>query len=127
MGRLLADEGLTPDLIVASTARRARDTAELVAEAAGYHGEIILEKSLYAASPEAYTQVTQALDDATASVMLVGHNPAAEDLVSAAAGRLMGMPTAALAHIILRIDSWEDADLLGAAELVNLWRPRELS
>ena len=54
MGRLLRDENLVPDLIISSTAKRARKTAKLVAEASGYEGEIRLAETLYLAGPEAY-------------------------------------------------------------------------
>lgn len=52
MGRLLKREHLIPDIIISSTATRARATAEGVAKASGYKGEIIMNKSLYAAGPE---------------------------------------------------------------------------
>jgi phosphohistidine phosphatase SixA len=48
---LLKREDLVPDIIISSTAIRARATSEAVAS---YDGEIVLEKSLYAAEPEAY-------------------------------------------------------------------------
>jgi phosphohistidine phosphatase len=54
MGRLLKREDLVPDIIISSTAIRARATSEAVAKASSYDGEIVLEKSLYAAEPEAY-------------------------------------------------------------------------
>jgi phosphohistidine phosphatase len=52
MGRLLKREHLIPDIIISSTATRARATAEGVAKASGYEGEIIMNKSLYSAGPE---------------------------------------------------------------------------
>ncbi len=51
MGRLLKRKDLVPDIIISSTAIRARSTAEAVAKASGYKGEIILNKSLYAVGP----------------------------------------------------------------------------
>jgi phosphohistidine phosphatase len=54
MGRLLKKEDLVPEIITNSTAIRAHATAKAVAKASGYKGEIILNKSLYAAGPEAY-------------------------------------------------------------------------
>jgi len=58
MGRLLKKEDLVPEIIISSTARRARSTAEAVAKASRYKGEIILDKSLYADMPipSAYAQ-----------------------------------------------------------------------
>jgi phosphohistidine phosphatase len=127
MGRFMRDEALVPDIIVTSTARRASDTAEVVAEAAGYSGEIVWDEALYAAPASAYVAVLWALDDDAASVLLVGHNPAVEHLVGVFAGRPERMPTAALAHIALAIDRWAAADPADSAELAGIWRPKELS
>ena len=53
MGRLLKKKGFVPDNIISSTPIRARSTAEAVAKASGYKGEIVLDKSLYAAGRDA--------------------------------------------------------------------------
>jgi len=45
MGRLLNKEDLVPEIIISSTATRARSKAEAVAKSSGYKGEIILNKS----------------------------------------------------------------------------------
>ena len=61
-------------------------------------------------------------------VLVVGHNPGMEELV----GRLTGlsepepMPTAALAHIRIEIDHWEELGVPSDGRLVDLWRPAEL-
>ncbi|MBT3267617.1 histidine phosphatase family protein [Candidatus Poribacteria bacterium] len=126
MGRLLTDEGLVPDIIVTSTARRAVDTAELVAEAAQYTGEILRDESLYGAPASVYLDVLQSMDDANATVMLVGHNPAIEHLVGTFGSRPERMPTAALARVRLQTEDWAAADPSHDAELVDVWRPKEL-
>ena len=63
MGRLMKKENLVPDVIISSTAIRAHSTAEAVAKTSGYTGEIIVDKSLYAAGPEAYLGVMHDLSD----------------------------------------------------------------
>src|SRR6266487_1946293 len=73
MGRLLKREDLVPDIIISSTATRARATAETVAKASGYKGEIVLNKSLYAAEPEAYLCILHDLSDKYVRVLIVGH------------------------------------------------------
>ena len=40
IGQLLYEQDLVPDIILSSTARRARNTAEIVAEVSGFEGEI---------------------------------------------------------------------------------------
>jgi phosphohistidine phosphatase len=59
VGKLLKDEDLIPDLIISSTAVRAKKTAELVAKACKYKGEISLNQSLYGAEPADYLKVLQ--------------------------------------------------------------------
>src|SRR5690348_12650091 len=63
MGRLLKKEHLVPDIIISSTAIRARTTAKAVAKASGYQGEITFNRSLYAAGPQAYIDVLHDLSD----------------------------------------------------------------
>ena len=58
MGNLLKKEKLIPDMIISSTAIRAHLTAEAVAKACGYKAEVTLNRSLYAAGPEAYQTVS---------------------------------------------------------------------
>ena len=48
MGRLLKEKELVPDLVIDSTARRAKDTASAVAKHSGYKGKKITLESLYA-------------------------------------------------------------------------------
>ena len=126
MGQLLARHELTPDLIITSAARRAATTAELVAMAAEYAGDIQYTNELYLADPDTFLEVARETDDSVARLLLVGHNPGIEELVAALAGRDERMPTAALACFRLDIDHWRDLTDETAAEMLHLWRPKEL-
>lgn len=130
MGHVLSDHKLVPDLIVSSTAVRARTTAEAAAKACGYEGTIELIDELYLATAgelltQAQTRPTEP-NEALTRVMLVGHNPGMEDLVKLLSGQRERFPTAALAVFELRIDSWRQLELGVESKLKNLWRPREL-
>ncbi len=127
IGQLLADEGLTPDLIISSTARRARQTAEAVAEHSSYAEEVRFERDLYHGAPEDYFFVLRDLPDAYETVLLVGHNPGMEELLDLLAGEVERMPTAALARITLPIDRWRDLNDEIEGQLIQIWRPRELA
>lgn len=127
MGRLLQAEGLLPDLIVTSTARRARDTAGLAAAAAGYQGEIEETHSFYHASPHAYLDRLRTLPPGVERVLVVGHNPGMEELVEVLTGVQERFPTAALAQVTLPIVSWEDLAFHTEGELLNFWRPKGIS
>ncbi len=126
IGQLLAREDLTPDLIVTSAARRAATTAELVALAAGYDGDIHYTRDLYLADADTYLELARAPAGDVGRLLLVGHNPDMAELVSQLAGRDEHMPTAALAHFRLAIDVWSELSDETTAELVALWRPKEL-
>lgn len=126
MGRLLRREGLTPELIISSTAERAVATAELVAQASGYENEIRTTRSLYHAGPEAYLEQLRRLPDEYGRVMVVGHNPGIEELVEQLTSAAEMMPTAALAHVELPIEQWLALDETTEGRLIQLWLPRQL-
>lgn len=126
MGRVVAAQGLCPDVIVSSTAKRARWTADEVAEHAGYEGTVRLERRLYLASPDEIVDVVRTVAGAARRVMVVGHNPGLEDLVARLAGRPETLPTAALAEIRLSIRAWKELGTTSAGTLAGVWRPREL-
>jgi phosphohistidine phosphatase len=127
MGELVREEGLVPDVLISSDALRARLTAEAVAEAAGFIGEILLDERLYLAGPADIVVVLQTVDAEAETVMIVGHNPGLEELVAQLTGEPQDLPTAALAQIVLPIDQWRDLDLSTRGALVGHWRPEELT
>jgi phosphohistidine phosphatase len=127
MGVLIRDEGLVPDIILSSTAKRAQITARVVAENCGYDGELELTRELYLADAEMYIETLRELPPEVETAMVVGHNPGLESLVEDLTGEWARMPTAALAQIALPIDSWDELDLDDQGKLVSLWRPREVN
>lgn len=126
MGQLLDSEGLVPDLIISSSAKRALTTAQLAAQSAGYQNDIQVTRQLYHAGPEEYIDLLHEIKDSHDRVMVVGHNPGMEELVEELTGRPEGMPTATLAQIELPINSWAEMKGEVNGRLVNIWHPREL-
>ena len=126
MGELIRKKALVPDLIISSSAKRARQTAEKVAQSCGYRNEVRLEDDLYLAYPDVIIRILKFLSDELNSVMVVGHNPGVEELLRLSTGRDEVMPTAALAHIILPIRGWSEMNSQATGELVHLWHPKEL-
>ena len=122
MGELIERLDLVPHLVVTSDAKRARQTARRVAEAAGYDDDIWLSEALYLSSPQTHIDILRRLPDEADIVMLVGHNPSLEDLVEALTGKLVDLLTSALAHVELAIESWVELDE-GAGKLVAVHYP----
>ncbi len=126
MGKLLRDGHLEPELIISSTAKRARKTASKVAKKCGYEGVIELDGSLYLAAPSQYIAVLQNVPDHIERVLVVGHNPGEEELLAHLTGQPVRFPTAALAQVELDIASWEELTRETRGRLIDLWRPGEL-
>jgi phosphohistidine phosphatase len=94
-----------------------------------YKGNVSLTDSLYAAGPDAYIDVLSNLQDKYNTVLVIGHNPGLEELVKILSGEEYSvMPTCALAHVRLDIQSWSDiVQMTRKGTLVRLWNPHELS
>jgi phosphohistidine phosphatase len=110
MGRLLRSESLDLDHVVCSTAVRARETLELAAKAGKYSGTVQYLDGIYEASASRLEGIVRSLPNGAATVLMVGHNPGFEDLVThlcAPGGRMnVTMPTAALACIDIPAPEW---------------------
>jgi len=125
VGKRLRDEGLIPDILLSSTAKRARQTAQAVADESGCPGELQLSEGFYGGGPEAYLEALRSLPGVVDCALVVGHNPDLEELVDILTGESVRMPTAALAHVELDIQAWQDLNEDEQAKLVDLWTPRE--
>jgi phosphohistidine phosphatase len=115
MGRVLADFNRVPDQILSSPARRAKQTAKLVAEACGYQKSIEWHESFYGGTSEDLIDALKQLPDTVDRAMLVGHNPTMEEtVVDLLTGSqdvwsdelAIRMPTAALVCLDLNIIDW---------------------
>ncbi|NOT85732.1 MAG: histidine phosphatase family protein [Methylococcaceae bacterium] len=107
MGHWMLEQQLQPDLIISSPAKRTMCTAKKVCKAMGLDTSIIQQdERVYNATVELLTQVLQECPATAKRVLLVGHNPALEDLLIELVQQPMDlpddgkiMPTAALAQL----------------------------
>ncbi len=128
MGHLLSAEGLVPDLILSSTAVRAKETAEAVAKASSYKGPIELLDGLYLATAgKLLAEAQSRTADSVGRVLLVGHNPGMEDLVEILSGKRETFPTGALAVFEVGIDRWQALELGVETRLAKIYRPKEIT
>ncbi len=123
IGRTLRDTGFVPNLIISSPAKRTRQTAEIVAKAAHYKGEIEYVDSFYMGEPnDFYTRLKQLPREAD-KVMVVGHNPGLEALLQHLDGHVDALPTGALALLKLDLKDWSELDMSTAGQLIAFWDP----
>jgi phosphohistidine phosphatase len=127
----LRQQGIAPALVLCSSSARTRETLARIAPALGEDVETLIEPALYTASAGDLARRLRKVQSEVPSVMLIGHQPALQDLALSLAGhgrelqRLRGkFPTAALATLRLPGDWRELAP--GVAEAVAFVKPREL-
>lgn len=109
MARRMKEKGIHPDLIISSTALRARKTAHMFAETLGYPAEkIVLKPDLYETDIDTVFDVVRQIDPDASQVLLFGHNPTftyfVNDLASA---RIDNIPTCGIAAIAVN-GSWKE-------------------
>jgi phosphohistidine phosphatase len=87
-------------------------------------GKVLIESGLYAATASELIERLRRVPPGTASVMLIGHNPALHTLVATLAHAEEKFPTGALATLTFT-GTWSE---LGdaPAELTGFVRPRDL-
>ncbi len=127
IAKIIRDNGLVPDLILSSTAKRARKTAEIVAKTCGYAKNVDLTPALYHAAPRTYIGTLSNLADDYQRIMVVGHNPGLEELLKILVGRKELFPTATLALVLLPLAKWRELNYETTGKLINVWRPREIA
>jgi phosphohistidine phosphatase len=115
MGAYMARHGLVPDLVVASTATRVRETLDLLLPSFAAAPRIAPDERLYGTGPDVLLDIIKETPRTVHALLLVGHNPALAEL----AGLLMAsgdvetrqrliekFPTAGLAVIDFAFDDW---------------------
>ena len=119
MGQEMRTLGLDFDLVVASPAARAAETAELAGLAPRY------DERIYDASSGELLAIVQGAPEEVGRLALVGHNPGFERLASRLIGQDVEMPTGSVVEIGIPVDHWADVgDAKG--RLIRFVRPKEL-
>jgi phosphohistidine phosphatase len=122
MGKLLKKKDLVPDLILSSTAVRARMTAEAVSKKSSYDKEIVYIEKLYLAEVPAIIEVLKEQADGLGIILLIGHNPGLESALQILTSKIESLPTASIANISLPIDRWGEIKADTKGKLVKIWR-----
>ena len=125
IGEHLVGEKLTTPLLICSPAARTRETAELVFKSAKLRVEERFDERIYEASLRDLLQVVAEIPDEKEVVILIGHNPGFEELLSFMTGESRRMPTAALAKIKFDV-SWKDIEA-ESGKLEWFVTPKELA
>ena len=135
IGRYIAENDLSPELILCSDAIRARATLALVLAALEQAApETTITEKLYLAAPDDILSTIEHEAGEASHVMVIGHNPGLHALAlslpatgphKALTQLAMKYPTAALAHITFDANSWTDI-APATGELQSYITPRML-
>ena len=134
MGAFMARRGIRPDLILCSTAVRARQTLNLVLPHLKGAPELIYEDALYLASSATMLKRLHRVGVEVSHAMIVGHDPGMHTMAVELAGSGNGddlrrlaekFPTAGLAVIVFDVDAWR-AVHWGSGRLKLFTAPKRL-
>jgi phosphohistidine phosphatase len=127
VGRHLRAEGLHPDLVLCSSAMRARQTLARMDIASD--ATVRVEDELYAASAADLRDRVQQVSSQVGCLVLIGHNPAIEDLARMLTGdglaSMQKFPTGAVVDLDLPIRGWAELGG-GVGQLREIILPRAL-
>lgn len=124
VGEVLAERGLTPGIVVASSAKRAQSTAKRVVSTCGYEGDIVTAENLYEAYIDDILEVVRSIPEEHGTALIVGHNPGFGRFAEILGGRIDAFPTSCWAHLAIDIEYWGEITQAAAARLEELWYPK---
>lgn len=111
LGQLLAATDQLPDQMIASSAVRARQTAEVLPEGGEWRADVPLRTShaLYEAQPADVLDEIQSTDDGVRALLLVGHEPTWSTTVSQLVGAAnVSLPPGTCVRIDTNVGRWEN-------------------
>jgi len=113
-GFFLRNAGIAVDRIVASSAKRAGQTADVVKEAGGLAMEVQSVDALYNAPGDALLEYLRGLPEEASHVLMVAHLPGVAELVSLLTTEHVDLDNVfgpgTLAGVMVEGNSWRDFD-----------------
>jgi phosphohistidine phosphatase len=122
IGSLMKEEGLIPDLVLCSSACRAKATWRRLDLSLQDGAVVELLDELYHAGPGDLRNMIRSRAGQAERVLVIGHNPVLEMLVLQLSGESVVMPTASLVQLEIACE-WEQCE---SAQFVRQWKPKEL-
>lgn len=128
MGEYLKNMNLMPDTIITSSALRAIETTTLLCRQSGYNGLVEVNFSFHEGNTTSYLQSISTSHEDKDMLLIVGHNPTLEQLISLLTNKTVRLPTCTLVQIKLNIANWNKVIHHSGSkpEIVNIWRPKKV-
>jgi len=113
IGKAIKDNNLAPQLVISSTAKRAKETIQIVTHKIGYKHEIHWKDKIYSGSMEEIINCLGESSDEIDTILIVGHNPSIESCFHFFTGVYKAIPPATLSIINVDLAKWDDIFLFG--------------
>ncbi len=128
MAQLLAEQGVKPDLLVSSPAKRALTTALYFAEAFKIESaEVHREPNIYDAFPQEILRIISDLPESAQTVALFGHNPTFTEVANRFSENdfIENIPTCGIVKITSSANSWREF-YEGNSKVAACYFPKEV-
>jgi len=106
MGTRLKNRKISPDLIISSPAKRAKNTAKIIAKKVKFTDDIVFNRDIYEASTTTLHKMLTRIDDSNDVVFLFGHNPGINMLAEKYVDFYENIPTCGVVEIEFDCDRW---------------------
>ncbi|HHB51436.1 MAG TPA: histidine phosphatase family protein, partial [Saprospiraceae bacterium] len=108
IGNYLKSNKLFPDIIISSSAKRAKSTATIYNEY--FNCKIFeLEKELYLAPPYKFLEIASEIPDKFNSVLMLAHNPGITELANMYSDEFISnVPTSGIFLVEYDCDTWQE-------------------
>ena len=126
MGLYLLNIQQIPDLVISSTALRAKTTAQIAKKFGQWNSELILDDNIYHCSIDQLLSILSQQDSKMNFICIVGHQPIFSHFLSEITdSNWVKLPTASMVRIDLPFKNWEELKC-GKGVLSWIKRPKEL-
>ncbi|MDO8366481.1 MAG: histidine phosphatase family protein [Saprospiraceae bacterium] len=128
MAQLLVEQGIKPDLLVSSPAKRALTTAFFFADAFKVEPvEVLREPNIYEAFPQEILRIISELPESATTVMIFGHNPTFTEVANQFIENdfIENVPTCGVVKITSSAPSWREF-YEGNSKVAACYFPKEV-
>ena len=118
MGELVKEKAIQPDLVICSSAYRAKQTMDLAMTAGEWECDSSITDVLYNTTAGVVFELIKHFSDDDKTIMLVGHEPTWSEVASKLTADNISFSTAGMCGITFNTNSWQKVD---ASNLKEVW------
>lgn len=126
MGERLKAKGVKPDMILASSAVRAKKTIKAIAKKVKFKNKIIFKRKIYEASLSTLHKMIKKVNEKNSTLFLCGHNFELNMLAEKYVGFDENLPTCGIVEIEFNCKNWKDINKKNA-RLISFDYPKKMT